>query len=449
MSAYEVNFDGIVGPTHNYAGLSFGNIASTSHMNRSSSPRQAALQGLEKMRFVHSLGIPQAVLPPLRRPRLELLRDLGYSGSDTEVVDAAWKSQRSLVAACFSASNMWTANAATVSPSPDCGDNRLHLTPANLQSGLHRSIEADETTRMLRAVFPDADRFVVHEPLPANTATSDEGAANHTRLCVDYADFGVEVFVFGRSAFDQTRPVPIKFPARQTLEASEAIARRHRLDARSTLMIQQLPAAIDAGVFHNDVISVGNRNYFLYHEQAFVDTQAAVSSIRAVFVQNCGDSLFTTCITNAELSMIDAVKSYLFNSQLLSRPDGGMTLLCPVEVRELASAKSCTDRILQEDNPVDSVEFLDLRQSMYNGGGPACLRLRIVLTDDALESLNPGVRFTATLYEKLKDWVNDHYRNELAPDDLCDPQLIHEVDAAFVELATILQLPLSVFRFQS
>ena len=26
--AYEVNFDGLVGPTHNYAGLSYGNVAS-------------------------------------------------------------------------------------------------------------------------------------------------------------------------------------------------------------------------------------------------------------------------------------------------------------------------------------------------------------------------------------------------------------------------------------
>ncbi len=449
MSAQEVNFDGIVGPTHNYAGLSFGNIASTRYMNRRSSPRQAALQGLEKMRFVHSLGIPQAVLPPLRRPRLDLLRELGFSGSDSEVIQTAWKSQRSLVAACYSASSMWTANAATVSPSPDCRDGRLHLTPANLQNGLHRSIEADETTRVLRAVFPQPERFMVHDPLPANSVTSDEGAANHTRLCSRFDGAGVEVFVFGRSAFDQTRPLPVRFPARQTLEASQAVARRHALDPSATLIIQQSPAAIDAGVFHNDVISVGNQNVLLYHEQSFVDTPQTVEAIGDVFEQVASGPFHAVLITSQQLPMEDAVRSYLFNSQLLSRPGGGMTLLCPAEVSELPTARACAERILAEENPVDEVEFFDLRQSMYNGGGPACLRLRVVMTLAELDAMHQGVRFTDALYENLTAWVKRHYRDELAPDDLCDPQLISEVDEAFAELTTVLQLSPAVFGFQS
>ena len=49
-TAREFNFDGLVGPSHNYAGLSFGNVASFSNVKSASNPKQAALQGLAKMR---------------------------------------------------------------------------------------------------------------------------------------------------------------------------------------------------------------------------------------------------------------------------------------------------------------------------------------------------------------------------------------------------------------
>ena len=445
MLAREINFDGIVGPTHNFSGLSYGNKASTAHSHQVSNPRAAALQGLEKMRYVSRLGIRQAVLPPLRRPRIDVLRDLGFSGSDSEVINKAWKVDRALVAACFSASNMWTANAATVSPSSDCLDGKVHVTPANLSSALHRSIEAVETTQVLRSIFANGNHFTVHDPLPANASLSDEGAANHTRLCPEYSSRGLELFVYGRAAFDDTRPCPEKFPARQTLEACQAIARRHQLEDDAVHMIQQQPAAIDAGVFHNDVISVGNRNVLLLHELAFVDSVKVIDDLKRRYEESFGQPLYVIEFSSTELSIEDAIKSYLFNSQLLSSDDGSMTLVCPAECQQNAAAFACTQRMIQEDGPIENVEFLDLRQSMNNGGGPACLRLRVVLTEQECLSMHQGVLFDDALDSELTDWVTRSYREELAADDLRDPVLLREIDTAFEGLARILRLPSSLF----
>ncbi len=445
VNSFEVNFDGIVGPTHNYAGLSFGNIASTKHHGQPASPRSAALQGLDKMLFVSRLGIRQAVLPPLRRPRIDLLRELGFNGNNNQVIESAWKSDPSLVAACFSASSMWTANAATVSPSTDCRDGRLHITPANLCSGLHRSIEAVETHAILKAIF-GSDCFEVHAPLPAGFALADEGAANHTRLSMEHGQQGIELFVFGQSVLDKQLPRPQKYPARQTMEASQAVARRHLLDPKATLFLQQHPAAIDAGVFHNDVISVGNQNLLLVHEYSFLEGAGAIDRIRRAFRTSLGGELFVCQFSESELSLADAVGSYLFNSQLLTRPDGAMTLLCPGDVETNDAARRCANQILAADNPVDEVRFLDLRQSMNNGGGPACLRLRVTMTEKELQRVHQGVLFDETLYEKLRDWVERNYREELQAGDLCDPQLISEVEIAFEELAVILELPRALFR---
>ena len=271
MEWREFNFDGMVGPTHNYAGLSHGNVASTNHLGQTANPRAAALEGLAKMKFVSDLGIGQAILPPHFRPRIRLLYDLGFRGSPEQMVESAGKADRALLAACYSASSMWTANAATVSPSSDCADQQLHLTPANLSTLLHRSIEAESTLRTLRAIFSDGRYFEVHPArFPCQTLT-DEGAANHTRLCGSHGMPGLETFVYGRSALDGSAARPKKFPARQTLESCQAIARMHQLAPENTFLIQQNPDAIDAGVFHNDVISVGNGDVLLCHEKAFLN----------------------------------------------------------------------------------------------------------------------------------------------------------------------------------
>lgn len=441
MTTREYNFDGLIGPTHNYAGLSYGNIASANHQFQASNPRAAALQGLAKMKHLSDLGIGQGILPPLRRPRFEFLRQLGFTGNDREIVDKAFRHDPALLATCFSASNMWTANAGTVSPSTDCNDGKLHITPANLSSTLHRSIEHPSTTQNLRAVFSDKAQFKVHDPLPSQPGLADEGAANHTRLCSEHGGPGMELFVFGVDSLSSTSIAPQKFPARQTLLASEAVARNHGTSPGRTLFVQQNPEAIDAGVFHNDVISVGNQNVLLVHELAFVDQSNQLRKIRDSFEREFDSPFYLVEFSQKEIALEDAVASYLFNSQLVTRPDGNMTLICPGECETNLAAFNCTQRIIVEDNPVDDVAFLDLRQSMNNGGGPACLRLRVVLDEAQQSTVHSGVILTSGRYEKLVEWINASYREELLPDDLRDPNLVDESLMAIEWLAAILELP--------
>ncbi len=441
-TAREYNFDGIVGPSHNYAGLSWGNVASTKNRNAESSPRKAALEGLAKMRQVAGMGIGQAVLPPLCRPNLRLLRQLGFAGSSTDVLNRVAKSDPVLLAIAWSASSMWTANAATVSPASDCRDGRTHFTPANLGSLLHRSGEVQSTTAILRAIFSDRDHFEVHDPLQGSMALTDEGAANHTRLCESFGKPGIEIFVSGRSALDHSASAPKKFPARQTIEASQAVARRHQLDLeKGTVFLQQAPDVIDAGVFHNDVISVGSGNLLLAHERAFLNQEQRIRELQNVWTSRYSVPLFVETILESELSVQDAVSGYLFNSQLLRRDDGEMTLLCPAECREMKSAFDCTQRLVAGDNPVDQVIFSDLRQSMRNGGGPACLRLRVVLDEASQDAAHAGVFWTSELDQELVAWVEANYRESLHPDDLRDPLLMDEAFRAAESLADILALP--------
>ena len=154
----EVNFDGLVGPTHNYAGLSYGNEASIANAQQISSPKQAAKQGLHKMRALMDLGIPQAVVPPQQRPNFDLLRECGFVGNEITMLQQAYRYQPELLAACYSASSMWTANMATVSPSCDTKDHKLHITPANLLYNLHRAQEAPFNTKFLQHIFGHATK---------------------------------------------------------------------------------------------------------------------------------------------------------------------------------------------------------------------------------------------------------------------------------------------------
>lgn len=442
--AQEVNFDGLIGPTHNYAGLSPGNVASASNAGGASNPRAAALQGLAKMRAVAAMGLTQAVLPPMERPDLGTLRRLGFEGTDEQVLRDAWHADPTLLAAVWSASSMWAANAATVSPSADTADRRVHFTPANLASNFHRTLETPTTTAALRRIFADPNHFVVHDPLPSQARFSDEGAANHVRFAPEHGAPGVELFVYGVDAHD---PVLTRrrYPTRQTRAACEAIARRHRLDPTRVVFTRQHPDAIDAGVFHNDVISTGNGDVFFYHEQAFATSRSLISDLSAPLGRRI------RCIEahDSDFSIQDAVASYIFNSQIVTLPDGSMALIAPVEVREHPRVAAFVDRMIADpDHPVSRVEYLDVRESMRNGGGPACLRLRVVLTDEELRAVHPGVLFTPELDRRLVAWVERHYPDRLAADDLVDPRLARRCLDALDELTGILSLP-RLYAFQT
>jgi succinylarginine dihydrolase len=439
----EVNFDGLVGPTHNYSGLALGNVASMRHGGLVANPKEGALQGLLKMKSLMDAGYAQGVLPPQQRPDIVALRDLGFNGSNSEVLARAAADAPQLLRAVCSASSMWTANAGTISPSIDTPDGRVHFTPANLQSSFHRYLEPPTTGRVLKAIFHNDQHFAHHPILPATPAFSDEGAANHTRLCGEHGEPGVHLFVYGRQAFGGERE-PKRYPARQTLEASQAVARQHGLTEAQTVFAQQHPDAIDAGVFHNDVIAVGNGPVLLYHEMAFWDEEGTLDELRA----KMATPLIPVRVPLDAVSMEDAVASYLFNSQLLSNPDGTMTLVVPSECQERETVwRTIQDHLLAGKNPISEVIVKDVKQSMRNGGGPACLRLRVALSDAERAAITGRVLLNDTLYEDLTAWVNRHYRDRLDLDDLADPQLAEESLSALDELTQLLKIG-SVYPFQ-
>ncbi len=437
--AREVNIDGLVGPTHNYAGLSLGNRASMGNAGSVSNPRRAALQGLAKMRHLHHLGVAQGVMPPQQRPDPMVLERLGFAVG-ASIADVAQHDPR-LVPIVSSASSMWAANAATVTPSLDATDGRVHLTPANLSSTAHRSFEHRQTEQILTAMFHDGEHFVVHPALPSAAVFADEGAANHGRFCTAHGSVGTHFFVYGRDGDD---PVATNgFPRRQTRLAGELISRSHGHDPGRVIHARQSARAIDAGAFHNDVVSVVNENVLFAHEAAFEHRGDLLDQLSAAVP---GFRLLE--VAESEVPLADAISSYLFNSQLVSQPDGTMILIAPVEVTETESTRRFLDGVIaDEDHPIAAVSTLDLRESMRNGGGPACLRLRVVMTDAELASAAPRVLADDQRLDQLEAWVDTHYRDELTIDDLADPDIADENNRALDELTALLGLG-SIYPFQ-
>ncbi len=408
----EINFDGIVGPSHNYAGLSLGNIASASHKGTVSHPRAAALQGIAKMRANMALGLTQGFLLPLPRPNEALLRDLA--------VDA--QADRALTAAAWSASSMWTANAATVSPAPDTADGRCHLTPANLVTMLHRAQEWPDTRAQLRLAFADPAHFTVHDAIPASFG--DEGAANHMRFCEQHGAPGVEVFVYGRSG--------TRFPARQHEQASRAVARRHGLDPGRCVYVEQNPEAIAAGAFHNDVVAVANERVLFAHARAFADQEGAYSAIRAAF-----PALEVIEVPEEAVSLEEAIRTYLFNAQLLTLPEGEMALVVPEECRDSPAVWAWCGQMLATNGPIRRVIPVNVRESMANGGGPACLRLRVVADPHTVDQ-----RFLLdeAKAQRIEEVISEMWPEHIEPRDIGDPGLARQVEAAREALLGVLAL---------
>ena len=413
MTLREINFDGIVGPSHNYAGLSLGNLAATRNAGATAYPREAALQGVAKMRGNMALGLAQGFFVPLPRPDTRWLQDLAAG----EHTDAA------LVAGAWSASSMWTANAATVSPAPDTADGRCHLTVANLVTMPHRAHEWPDTLKQLQLAFADSAHFAVHAPVPP--CFGDEGAANHMRIGPAHGEAACEIFVYGRPGG--------RFPARQHEQAGHVVARRHGLDPARTLFVEQAPEAIAAGAFHNDVVAVANENVLFCHELAFADRQGTYDAIAA----RCPGAQVVE-VPAAAVSMEDAISSYLFNAQLLSTPGGnGMTLVIPSEGWENAQVRGWLEEMLAGNGPIRTVKVVDVRQSMANGGGPACLRLRVVADPSRVD---PRFMLDDAKADVLERVIAAHWPEQVDPADVGTANLAAQVRAARQALLESLDL---------
>ena len=412
MSLTEINFDGIVGPSHNYAGLSLGNIASASHAGDPSYPRAAALQGVAKMRGnLARLGV-QGFLLPLPRPNHALTQALALDGTEPP----------QLRAAPWSASSMWTANAATVSPAPDTGDGRCHLSPANLVTMLHRAQEWPDTQAQLRIAFGDTRHFAIHDAVPPTFG--DEGAANHMRLCESHDAPGVEVFVYGKPGG--------RFPARQHEQASRLVARAHGLDPARTVFIEQNPEAIAAGAFHNDVVSVANGRVLFTHAEAFADQQGAYEAIRAAF-----PALEVVEVPSHAVTLQEAIRTYLFNAQLLTLPSGEMALIVPEECRESPAVWGWVEQMLAGNGPIRQVIPVDVRQSMANGGGPACLRLRVVC-DPA--TVDPRFLLDEAKAQRIESVIVQAWPERIEPEEIGSEKLAKTVIEAREALLAVLSL---------
>ncbi|HWT12645.1 MAG TPA: N-succinylarginine dihydrolase [Allosphingosinicella sp.] len=403
MALVEINFDGIVGPSHNYSGLSVGNIASTTNKGMIAHPRAAALQGVEKMRHNMALGLAQGLLLPHPRPNRAWLEALGTAPEEVP---------EELRPAAFSASAMWAANAATVSPGPDTADGRCHLTVANLRTMAHRSHEWPATLAQLRLAFADEGHFAVHPPVPP--AFGDEGAANHMRLGAGHGAPGVEVFVYGVRGG--------AFPARQHVEACKAVARLNRLDPDRILFVAQSEAAIAAGAFHNDVVAVANENVLFAHEQAFEDRPGFYAALRRLLPE-----LEVVEVPASVATLEDAIKSYLFNAQLVTLPEGGMALVLPEEARETPGLWAWLEEMVAGNAPIRRLCVVDVRQSMANGGGPACLRLRVV-ADPA--TVDPRFLLDEAKLDAVGRCIARWWPERIAPPDLAEPALWERIEAA-------------------
>ena len=435
----EFNFDGLIGPTHNYSGLSEGNIASFKNSKKTSSPKIAALQGLEKMKLLIDLGIPQGIFLPHERPDLNFLRSNGFLGSEADIVASAAKKSNLLLNQSYSASSMWAANAATFSPSADSQDSIAHITPANLFSMPHRRIEAEFTYQQLNIIF-NRSHFKIHKPINSSDLMGDEGAANHLRIANHHLDKGIQIFVYGRDSSQEISNVV----ARQSKAASEYIANSHKLDMEQTFFLKQNIKAINSGSFHNDIVSLSTENVFIFHEEAFNDSKNEIQKIRNAF--KVEDECFFIEILKNDIPLDILVNSYLLNSQLVRNPSGDMTFIMPIEVKNYPECTEWLARI-KENSPIKDFKYIDIKQSMMNGGGPACLRFKIVVNENEFNNINSNFLLTPVLIKKLESLIKNSYRDTLEIRDLADPELINESYTILDNLTQIFKTG-SIYNFQ-
>jgi succinylarginine dihydrolase len=382
------NFDGLVGATHNYAGLSTGNIASTTHKNTVSNPQAAALQGLAQMRLVYDIVGIQGFLPPHLRPNFEFLYRQGFGSHEAKALAMAYTKRPDILAAAWSASPMWTANAATVTMT---NKNHVHITPANLLTMRHRHQELEQTTKNLRHIFYNDDYFTHHTA----GAMPDEGAANAMTI-VGNTNKVYDIFVYS--------PQKTNYPARQSLGALTQIAREHH--CKNPIFLEQSVVAVNSGAFHNDVVAVSHENCLIYHEYAFGDDGLLP------------DDIFKIKISDTLLSLAEAVKTYLFNMRIVTDKQGDYVIIASTEVQESKNALKAVDFIIEKNPKIKHIHYMDLKQSMANGGGSACLRLRVPLINTM--AVHQAYLLDDDKFVKLTDFIKNNYRDRIVFDDLRD-----------------------------
>jgi succinylarginine dihydrolase len=199
------------------------------------------------------------------------------------------------------------------------------------------------------------------------------------------------------------------------------------------LFVAQSEAAIAAGAFHNDVVAVANEHVLFAHEQAFEDRPTFYAELKRLLPE-----AEIIEVPAARVSLEDAVKSYLFNAQLISLPDeGGMALVLPEEARDTPSVWSWLQELTAGNGPVRRLCVVDVRESMANGGGPACLRLRVA-ADPA--TIDRRFLLNQRKLDRIAECVGEQWPDRIAPDDLRDMELCRRIEGAREALLDLLDL---------
>ena len=183
---------------------------------------------------------------------------------------------------------------------------------------------------------------------------------------------------------------------------------------------------IAAGAFHNDVVAVANERVLFTHEQAFEHPDQTYADIKRMMPE-----AEIIIVPANRVSLADAIQSYLFNAQLVTLSDGGMALILPSEAQDNARVWGWLTEMVEGNGPIRKLVPVDVRQSMANGGGPACLRLRVVADPATVDQ-----RFIADAHKLdiIAEVVTVHWPETIVPDQLGDPDLLDKVRLARLAL---------------
>lgn len=399
----ELQIETLPSPLFAYGGLARGDLASMKHAHHPSAPKLALFQHLEKCQRLHELGISVALFPPHPRPLFSVLKKIGFEKA--EQTPLRW------LAACSSSSFHWTANSASVTPSKESLDGKLHISIANLSNRFHRSLEPNHTKELLDLLFQNVKNTVIHSPLPAGLLFGDEGSANQMRI-----EGGHTLFIYNEQ--------PSHFPGRQTLEASEAIARRHQIPSEKTHFLRQNPLATDSGVFHNDLIAMASGPLLISHSAAFLDPLPSLPNLQHIQ------------LTEIDFPLKHLVTSYLLNSQLVRRKDQTLVWVAPALCEHHTPSRTLLGKL-----PIDTLLFVDLSESLKGGGGAACQRLSCPLTEEEFKGLNHEFLYTETLHQELVEWGRRFYPEKLQIEKLRDQTVIQNAYEALEALSEYLPIP--------
>ena len=420
----EYNLDSMIGPTHHFGGLSKGNLASMAHQFQMSSPKKAALEGLEKMRLAHEIGQNQLWFPPQRRPIFDAM--INGAGSDIDKVRWAFDNNPELLSQLFSSSAMWMANNATVSGSADSSDGLVHVIPANLSTLAHRRVEVAQNLILLNYAF-FTKQFKVHPPL--SHRFRDEGAANHMQFSTDGHSKSLHLFVYNRSkSGDEDKYLP--FPLRQSYEASRSLAKAMNIPETQTLICRQLATSVQKGVFHHDVVGMSHQDVLIIHELALEDQDHTLQLLQTMSQNILKKKLTIIQVSSEQLSLKEALDTYFFNSQFIKDQDGNVHLICAQQCNNHPKVSLLVDDLIAQ-KVIEKVHYISLSESMMNGGGPACLRLRLPLTSKEFSNIPNCFKFSDEKYQEMVHFVHQFYPNQVRLADFIQINFLKKMNQLF------------------